>query len=330
MRAVQFARTGTPVDVAEVVDQPDPPAPGPGQVNVDLLAAPVNPADMMLLQGIYGHQPPLPAGAGLEGVGRVSAVGSGVGHLKVGDRVLLLGAQGTWRERHQLAAQGLFALPGGASDEQLAMLTVNPPTAHGLLHHYFDLQPGEWVIKNAANSGVGRSLFTLARRKGLRGIAVVRRPGLEDTLRSWGAEEVLVDGPDLPERVRALVGDKGLRLGIDAVGGPATARIAASLDPGGIAVNYGLLSGENPQIGAHELIFRGVTLQGFWLATWARKQPPAELGRVYTELASLIAEGVIDVEVAARYPLSRAREALTHAAREERGGKIVLVPDAAG
>ncbi|MFY0541966.1 alcohol dehydrogenase catalytic domain-containing protein [Nannocystis pusilla] len=138
----------------------------PGQAAVDFLAAPINPADLLNLRGQYGVVPTLPANAGFEGVGLVTAVGPGVDHIRVGDRVLLGG--GTWRERHILSAAGLFALPPGLPSEQLAMLTVNPLTARALIHDA-QLQPGQWVIKNAANSGVGRAFFTLAKKAGARG-----------------------------------------------------------------------------------------------------------------------------------------------------------------
>lgn len=323
MRAVQFSRFGVPDEVAEIVDLPDLPAPGPGQVAVDLLAAPINPADLLNLRGEYGIVPTLPAIGGLEGVGVITAVGPGVDHLRVGDRVLVGG--GTWREGQLISAAGLFALPPGVPSEQLAMLTVNPVTARALIHEAA-LQPDAWVVMNAANSGVGRTFFALARKAGARGIAVVRRPGLEDMIRSWGAEVVLVDGPDLPERIKQIVGDEALRFAVDAIGGSATARLAASLKPGGVVVNYGVLSGEPCQISGVDLIFRGITLRGFWLATWFQHTPREELAAAFGELIGMLAAGQITTPIEATYPLTRIREALQHAERQARGGKVLLVP----
>ncbi|MBZ5711652.1 zinc-dependent alcohol dehydrogenase family protein [Nannocystis pusilla] len=321
MRAVQFSRFGAPDEVADVVDLPAPPPPGPGQAAVDLLAAPVNPADLLNLRGQYGIVPTLPAIAGLEGVGVVTAIGPGVEHIRVGDRVLLGG--GTWRERQVVSAGGLFALPPGLPSEQLAMLTVNPLTARALIHDA-QLQPGQWVIKNAANSGVGRSFFTLAKKAGARGIAVVRRPGLEDRLKSWGAEAVLVDGPDLPERVKALVGDGALRYAVDAIGGSATARLAAALSPGGVVVNYGLLSGEACQISGVDLVFRNIVLRGFWLVNWFQHTPREEVARAFGELIGLLSAGELTTPIEATYPLERVREAVRHAEQQQRGGKVLL------
>lgn len=320
MRAIQFSRFGPPDEVAELIDQQDAP-PGPGEVAAELICSPINPADLLYMRGQYGVVPPLPAAAGFEGIGRVVAVGAGVTNVAVDDRVLLSG--GVWRDRAIVPAAGLFPLPADLPPEQLAMLTINPLTARAMLADAA-LSPGEFVIKNAANSGVGRVFFALARRAGLRGIAVVRRAGLEATLRSWGAEHVLVDGPDLPTRVRAIVGSGTLRYGIDAIGGVATSRIASSLSPGGVVVNYGLLSGEACQVSAADLVFRGVTVRGFWLVQWFRATPPAQVAAAYGDLIALLRQGEISTPIEATYPLSRITEALKHAAQEGRDGKVIL------
>lgn len=325
MKAVQFPQFGVPTDVAAPVELPAPAAPGPGEIAVDLLCSPINPADLLLILGLYGVRPPLPAFGGLEGVGRVSAVGPDVHNVKVGDRVLIGG--GCWREQMITSAQGKFPLPEAAPAEQLAMLTVNPPTAWGMLHDFVKLEPGDWVIQNAANSGVGTSLIVLARKLGMRSIAVVRRDDVAPRLRELGADLVLVDGPDLAERVRAALGGGRLRLAIDAVAGEATMRLGACLDNGGTVVNYGLLSGQACQLGGVETVFRDITLRGFWLNNWFARHPPAEIAGVFGKLAEMLADGSIAVPVEATYPLSRVHEALAHAAREGRGGKVLLVPD---
>ena len=129
-------------------------------------------------------------------------------------------------------------------------------------------------------------------------------------------------------KVTAQAGGK-LALGIDAIGGEATARIGAALDDHGTVVNYGLMSGQNPQLGGWDVVFRGVRLAGFWLVHWFGRHARGEIARVYGQLAGLLADGSIRVPIAARYPLSHAREALLHAAREGRDGKIVIVNEAA-
>jgi NADH:ubiquinone oxidoreductase subunit E len=123
-----------PEEVIEVVEHPEPDAPGAGEALVQTEFFPINPADVLNLEGKYGATAPiLPMIPGAEGVGRVTQVGAGVAHLKPGDRVLLPGP-GAWRERAVGKAAGMFALPAGVDPKQLAMLRVNPPTAYLMLH----------------------------------------------------------------------------------------------------------------------------------------------------------------------------------------------------
>jgi mitochondrial enoyl-[acyl-carrier protein] reductase / trans-2-enoyl-CoA reductase len=150
----QVSSFGAPDKAIALVEQPDPGDPGPGEVLIDSEFAPINPADVLNLEGRYGAEPPkLPMNPGAEGVGRVAAIGPGVSHVKPGDRVLLPGP-GTWRERSKAAAKMVFPLPAGVDPQQLAMLRVNPPTAYLMLHQFVAPKAGNWVIQNAANSGV--------------------------------------------------------------------------------------------------------------------------------------------------------------------------------
>ena len=322
--AVQFARFGAPAEVLEIVDLPEPGPPGPGQVLVDLLAAPINPSDLYTIQGTYGIKPPLPAVPGFEGVGAVAATGEGVTHLKPGDRVLLATAPGTWRARAVLRAGALFALPP-ADDLQLAMLAANPPTAVLLLEQFVDLAPGDWVLQNAANSGVGAAVIAVARARGLRTVNVVRREAAAEQVRALGGDVVVVDGPGLAERVHAAVREGGgdpsrLRLGLDAIAGRATGRLLRCLGPGGTAVNYGGLSGEPLTVDARDLIFLGTTLRGFWLVPWFQRASREEQARVFGEVGRLVATGALHVPVEATYPLTEARAACAHAARASASG----------
>ena len=168
MRAVQLTAFGNPVDGLECVDIPEPDTPGPNQVLIGVEYSPINPNDLMVAQGIYAFRPPLPAVIGNEGVGRVLAVGPGVESVRLDDRVLAPPSSFTWRERIVISAGGLSALPVDADPQQLAMLAINPPTAALLLSEYVDLQPGEWVVQNAANSGVGRWVIAFAKTRDLK------------------------------------------------------------------------------------------------------------------------------------------------------------------
>jgi NADPH:quinone reductase-like Zn-dependent oxidoreductase len=331
MRVVRFSRLGDPAEVLDVVEEPDPPPPGAGEVAVRLLAAPINPSDLYTVHGTYGVKPELPAVPGYEGVGEVTAPGDGVTHLRPGDRVLLSSSPGTWRDRFVLRAGPLFALPP-ADDLQLAMLAANPPTAVLLLEQFVELADGDWVAQNAANSGVGAALVAVARGRGLRTVSVVRREAAAEQVRAAGGDVVVVDGPRLAERVREAVRAAGgdparLRLGVDAVAGRETGRLMRCLAPGGTVVNYGGLSGQPIQVDAGDLIFAEATIRGFWLVRWFQRASRAEQARVFGEVGRLVAAGALRVPVEATYPLARVREACAHAAREGRAGKVLLVAD---
>jgi NADPH:quinone reductase-like Zn-dependent oxidoreductase len=324
MKAAQFSRFGDPAEVIEVVDLPDPGDPGAGEAVIDVELCPINPADLLNLSGDYGAaRPKLPQIPGAEGVGRVSAVGRGVEHVAVGDLVLVPGP-GTWRQRVKAPAKAVFSLPAGIDRAQLAMLRVNPATAYLMLHDFVAPAPGNWVIQNAANSGVGHCLIRLAREAGVRTVNVVRRAELIEPLQAFGADVVLLDGDDLDARVREAIGDGALPLAIDAVGGTATQRLARSVDDGGTVVNYGLLSGEACRIDARETVFRDVTLRGFWLRRWYLETPPADIVALYHKLAERIADGTLHVDVEATYPLAEIRQAVAHAGRGGRSGKVLI------
>ena len=324
MLAAQVNAFGRPEIAVAVVELAEPGEPGADEVIVDAEFAPINPADLLNLEGKYGAvQPKLPMIPGAEGVGRVAKVGSAVHHVKLGDRVLLPGP-GCWRERFKAPGKAVFGLPEGVDAKQLSMLRVNPPTAYLMLHQFVTPKPGQWVIQNAANSGVGHCLIRLARLAGVKTVNVVRREELAAPLRAYGADVVLTDGPDLDARVRAAIGDAALPLAIDAVGGSGTQRLARCVSDGGTVVNYGVLSGEPCMVDGRETVFRDVRLHGFWLRKWFADTPPAQIAAVYRELASKMADGTLAVEVEAVYPIRKIKEAVAHAARGGRSGKILV------
>jgi len=204
------------------------------------------------------------------------------------------------------------------------MLRVNPPTAYLMLHEFVEPRPGDWVIQNAANSGVGHCLIRLAREAGMKSVNVVRRPELVAPLREFGGDVVLVDGPDLDARAREAIGDGTLHLAIDAVGGSATQRLARCVQDDGVVVNYGVLSGEACRVDGRETVFRNVMLRGFWLRRWFMVTPPQKIAEVYQMLAAKLSDGTLAVDVEKVYSFRDIAQALTHAAEPGRSGKILL------
>lgn len=322
----QYSQRGPdPVAVIEAIEV-ELAAPAAGQVLVEVLASPINPSDLLTLSGVYGVLPDLPAVAGNEGVGRVAALGPDVHGLSIGQTVLLPLGAGTWASHLLARAAELVPLPDGADPRQLAMLAINPPTAALLLSDIVKLQAGDWVIQNAANSAVGSYLIKLAAERGIRTVNVVRRESALPGLKAAGAEFMLVDGDDLARRVRQLTGGAEIRLAIDAVGGAATERLAGCVANGGTVVNYGVMSGEPCRIMPTHLIFRGVQLTGFWLATWYARASAEQRAALYGDLTRRIARGELQAPVAASYDIRDIKQAVAAAASGERDGKVLITP----
>ncbi len=325
MKQVQFSAFGEPETVVACVDVPDAGPPGDGEVLVTVDAFPINPADLLTITGGYASKPDLPATLGAEGTGRIAALGGGGADLRIGDRVILL-ARNNWCQQRCLPASDVIKVPEDTDVLQMAMLKVNPATAWMMLLDYVQLEPGDWFIQDAANSGVGSALISLAKAEGVRSINVVRRPELLPGLRTQGGDIALVDGADLAERVAEATGGAHVRLAIDAVGGSQVMRLADCLADGGTVVNYGLLSGEPCQIRSDQIIFKGITLTGFWLQRQLTSMTRPEIEKLYALLAGHVASGALAVDVEATYSIERIQNAVEHAGRINRRGKVLVLP----
>ena len=325
LKARYEERGPVPQDVIEAVSM-EPPELGDGEALVAVLAAPINPSDVLTLTGDYGTLPPLPAIGGNEGVGRIAELGPNASGVEKGQTVLLPVGSGTWSTHITAPAKDLVPLPGDADPRQLSMMTINPPTALLLLREFVDLREGDWVIQNAANSGVGGYLIQIAAQRGIRTLNVVRRESAVANVEKEGGDVALVDGPDLHKRVREATGGADVKLGIDAVGGDSTEHLASCLAEGASVVNYGMMSGKPCQISPANVVFRDITLKGFWLARWFSRASRNEQTKIFGEITQQIASGRLKARIAGEYDVSRIREAVAAAASGERDGKILLVP----
>jgi NADPH:quinone reductase-like Zn-dependent oxidoreductase len=325
MKKVVINDYGTPEAVAQCVEAPDVGAPGADEIVFDVLAFPINPADISFCRGNYRLHPPLPATPGAECVGRVVAVGANVKDIRPGELVVNMQRE-NWTQRRRVAAADAIPLPSGLDLMQAAMVRINPATALLLLEDHVALNRGDWVIQNVANSAVGRHLIVLAREKGVRTLNVVRRGDVAGELTALGADVVLADGPDLAARAQHAAGGAAIRLGIDAVSGEACKRIADSAADGGVVVTYGSMSGADPVI-SRAALGRGITIKSFMLGDGLAKRSPAAVRALYTDLASKLRDGVLKAPVDATYPIEKIKEALAHAQRGGRHGKVLVLPN---
>ncbi len=326
MKSVVFDRPGTPADVLHLRDVPKP-APGRGEVLVRMLASPVNPSDLLYVEGRYGLKPAFPATPGFEGVGVVEASGGGVlGWLRKGKRVAVVNDRvGNWQEWTVTKARQVVPVPDDLSDEQAASFFVNPATALAMTREVLAVPPGEWLLQSAAGSALGKMVIRLGRKYDFKTVNVVRRREQVGELKALGADAVLVeaDGP-IDEQVRRAVGGAGVKYAIDPVGGATGTGVVASLAPGGRALLFGLLSGEPVTVDPRHLVTGSKRVEGFWLADWAKTRRVPQLLRLFKRVRALMREGALTTEYAGTFPLERVAEAVALAAKPGKGGKVLL------
>jgi NADPH:quinone reductase-like Zn-dependent oxidoreductase len=222
-----------------------------------------------------------------------------------------------------VSARGLVALPPEADVQQLAMLRINPTAAALMLGEYVELKPGDWVVQNASNSGVGRAVIAFGKARGLRVINLVRRQDAVAEVEAAGGEVVLVDDDRALDEIAKAVGDGTVRLALDGVGGAATARLAGALSRHGEVVGYAFMGGYAAPGDFRPLMNKDITLHSFYEG---RHEYDAKIPGILREATAMIVAGTLHVPIAATYPLSAFKEAV---ARVERGGKVLLDPQKA-
>ena len=325
--AIVFHQHGAPAEVAHFAAT-EIAEPRADEARVRLLAAPINPADLNVIEGKYPIRPALPGVPGVEGAGVVEEIGSTVVNVGVGDVVLLPHGYGTWREAGVAKASELIVVPRGIAPEQAAMMRINPATALRMLRDFTELKAGDWVLQNAANSAVGRAVIRLAHASGWRTVNVVRRPELIEELRAEGGDVVLTDGEELPARIAAATGGAPLPLALNAVGGDSALHLAKALAPGGTIVTFGAMSRQPLRIPNGLLIFKDLRWRGFWISQWYRHASPDATRAMFAELFDLTRQGILSSPVERVYPLAEVAAALAHAAQARRSGKILFGGDA--
>ena len=324
MRAIRFEQFGPPADVLRLEDVPLP-EPRPGQVRLRLSHRSINPSDLLTVSGEYGRLPRLPATPGNEAVGRVDALGPGVEGLSVGARVVPLGAGGTWCESVVADAARLVPVPDAVGDAAAAQFIVNPVTAWVMLEEELKLKPGDWLVQTAAGSTLGRLVIQLGRLRGHRTINLVRRREQVDELLALGADAAFVaTGDEVVAQIKALTGGRGADGALDAVGGETGAMALRGLRPGGTLLVYGMLGPDPLPVHNGEMLFRGLTARGFWLTHWFQRTPPVQVAVTLGTLMGMMAGGELTPPVEAEYDLADFREAIAHAERPGRPGKVLL------
>ena len=322
MKAVRIHTQGGP-EVMRLEDVPEP-APKAGEVVVKLDAAGINFMDVYQRTGLYKLA--LPVTLGVEGGGTVSAVGSGVTDVKVGDKVAYTGVPGAYAQYAAVPAARLVILPAGLSTKQGATMMLQGTTAHYLACSTYPLKAGDTCLVHAAAGGVGLLLCQIAKMRGARVIGTVSTPEKAKLAREAGADEVILySTQDFEAEVKRLTGGKGVQVVYDSVGKTTFDKGLNCLAPRGLMAFYGQSSGPigafDPQtLNAKGSLFLTRPSLNHHIIT------RDELLRRAGEIAGWIRDGKLKLRLEFEFPLKDAAEA--HRALEGRKttGKVLLIP----
>lgn len=326
MKGLEAAKYGNPLEVVSY-NEIKLPEKKSTDVIAELIASPINPSNIYQIQGFYPSPKKLPSVFGSEGIGKIVEIGSEVKNVKVGDTILLPLGTDTWQDKLVLPSKHLFPLPE-ADPLQLSMISINPPTASAMLTDFVNLEKGDWLVQNAANSAVGRYIIILAKKMGFRTINIVRRESLFDELSDLGADIVVIDSPDLEKNIKEKIGEGKIRLALDAIAGKATNKLATLLSNKGVIITYGALSGDLIQVNMGVMMSKDITLRSFWLVHWLTETPRDKIQSTYSTLIKMITQGELIAKIDQTFTLDKYEDAFGLSMKDGRDGKVIFTGSA--
>ncbi len=325
MRSAIHDVFGDPAEVLALADSLIP-EPGPGKVRIRTLLSPIHNHDLWTVRGNYGYKPALPAIGGSEAVGIVDAVGDGVDAALVGQRFAVAGVHGSWAEYFIASAAGLVPVPDAIPDEAAAQLIAMPFSAITLLES-LGVAEGDWVAQNTANGAVGKTLAMLAKARGVNVINLVRRDAGVAELTDLGIDNaVSTADPDWKAKVTELTGGAPIKAAVDSIGGTASGDMADLLGENGLLVSFGSMTGEPMQISSGAVIFKQLTVKGFWGSTVSATMAPDLRRKLIGELLTQVATGKLKLPTDGVYGLDQVSDAVKASLTPGKTGKVLLRP----
>ncbi|TCM20487.1 NADPH2:quinone reductase [Novosphingobium sp. PhB165] len=310
-------------DRLEFVERQEP-VPGPGEVLVEVAAAGVNFMDIGVRQGMAWNEIPDPKVLGVEGAGRVIALGEGVGDFAVGDRVAWVYLPGSYAQRVVAPVDALVRVPDGIDDRTAAAVMMQGLTASHFATDFYPVQPGDVALVHAAAGGLGLLLTQIVKLRGGTVIGRVSRADKVAAARAAGADHVVVDADgNFAEAVLALTGGEGVNVVFDGSGPATFAGSLAVLRRSGTFCWYGPVLGGPGPIDVMSLprsIKLGYAVFSDHIAT------PALLREKSAQLFDWIAQGKLKIHIGATYPLRDAARAHTDMEGRRTTGKLLLIP----
>jgi len=323
---VRFHETGD-ADVLKLEDHP-PQEPGEGEVRLKVEAIGLNRAEVLFRQGLYLETPELPSRIGYEAAGIVDALGPGVDHLQIGDRVSTIPSfsmrqYGVYGESAVVPAFAAAPYPDTLSPTEAAAIWMPYMTAYGALIALGKLQPDHVVLITAASSSVGLAAIQIVKSVGAAAVATTRGTEKKPFLLEAGADHVIVtDEEDMAEQMKTIGSGKGAHLVFDPVAGPFLEKLARAAAPGATIFEYGLLSGQATPFPLLEALGKGLTIRGYVLFEIVSRPELLAAGKQFVTAG--LTSGALKPVVDRTFPLEKIADAHRYMESNRQKGKIVV------
>ncbi|NRB01960.1 MAG: NADPH:quinone oxidoreductase family protein [Rhodobacteraceae bacterium] len=317
MKAMQLIERGSPLELREVA-MADP---GPGQIRMRVATCGLNFGDLLIIKGTYQEKPELPATIGMEFAGTIDAVGEGVTHLAVGQRVAAYAGFGGLAEYAVIDAAIAVPIPDGMPFDDAAAFLVAYGTSHVALDYKARMQPGERLLVLGASGGVGLTAVELGKLMGAEVIACARGPEKLKIAAGAGADHLIdSEGADLRGQVKAL---GGADVVYDPVGGRLFDEALRATNPNGRLLPLGFASGDVPQIPANILLVKNLTVIGYYWGGYMRVDPSV-LTDSFKVLLGWYAEGKLRPHISNRLALEDVNDGLELLKTRKATGKVII------
>jgi len=324
MNAITFNKIGEPNNVLEIRNLPIP-EPDENEVRVKVLASPINPADLLFINGKYRIKPEFSQIAGLEGIGIIEKVGKNLS-LPI-NALVSFRHKNIWADYAIVPFEKLTILPDNFPIEKGSQFSLNPITAYALLEQS-NLKKDDWLLLTAGNSAISKIIIQLAKLKNIRTIAVIRSNEEFDQLKALGATKVLnAQSETNIERILEITEKAGVNCVLDAVGGDLITALIKTIATNGQLISYGLLSNENVSFHNATIIFKNLSIKGFGIDNWLGNIGMEKRKVAYDFLIEILAKPEFKMPISAKFPFKHFNRAIEQYQSNNNQGKILLTPD---
>ena len=330
MKALQCVELGGPDNLK--INELDSPSATPGHVVIDVKSGSINFPDVLMIQGLYQFQPPLPFTPGGESAGIISEVGEEVTNFKVGDKVFAMTGTGAFAEKILAHEASCTLIPDSMDYDSAAALSMTYGTSLYALKQRANIQPGETLLVLGASGGVGIAAIELGKAMGAKVIAAASTQDKIDMCMAHGADEGFIypsgnldrdQQKELSNKIKELTGGVGANVVYDPVGDSYSEPCLRATAWEGRYLVIGFAAGEIPKIPLNITLLKGCQIVGVFWGAWVGMYPD-ENNKNFAELFKLHAEGKINPEVSQKYSLEDSADAFLHLANRKAKGKVII------